>query len=59
MSLAAAATVATTAMIYASLKPVAQWHSSYTLPAYLIYAAMTGAVLLNALLHLFGRRSPA
>lgn len=27
-------------MIYASLKPIAQWHSHYTLPAYLIFAAM-------------------
>ena len=41
-------------MIYASLKPMAQWHSRYTLPGYLIFSAMTGAVLLNALLGLFG-----
>lgn len=50
----AAATVSATAMIYASLRPVANWASRYTLPAYLIFALMTGAVLLNALLHLFG-----
>lgn len=58
-ALGAAITVATTGMIYASLKPVAQWHTPYTLPAYLIFATMTGAVLLNALLHLFGIAVPA
>jgi DMSO reductase anchor subunit len=47
-------TVFTTGMIYASLKPVAEWHSRFTVPGYLIYAVMTGAVLLNALLRLFG-----
>ena len=49
-----AITVCTTAMIYASLKPIAQWHSPFTLPAYLIYAAMTGALLLNAMLQSLG-----
>jgi DMSO reductase anchor subunit len=49
-AIGAAVTVAMTGMIYASLKPIAQWHSPFTLPGYLIYAAMTGAVLLNALL---------
>ncbi len=52
-SLGAALTLACTAMIYASLKPIPQWSSRYTLPGYLLYAAMTGAVLLNALLRLF------
>jgi sulfite dehydrogenase (quinone) subunit SoeC len=51
-------TVSATGMIYASLKPIAQWHSPFTLPAYLIYAAMTGAVLLNALLQGFGLAPP-
>ena len=50
-------TVCTTAMIYASLKPIAQWSSRFTLPAYLIFAAMTGSVLFNALLWLFGQGS--
>jgi sulfite dehydrogenase (quinone) subunit SoeC len=45
-------TVSTTGMIYASLKPIAQWHSPFTLPGYLLYAAMTGALLLNALLQI-------
>jgi DMSO reductase anchor subunit len=52
-AVSAAVTVSTTAMIYASLKPIAQWSSRFTLPAYLIFAAMSGAVLFNTLLQLF------
>jgi DMSO reductase anchor subunit len=52
-AIGAIVTVCTTGMIYASLKPIAQWHSRYTLPAYLIFSAMTGSVLLNALLQGF------
>ncbi|RWA77362.1 MAG: dimethyl sulfoxide reductase anchor subunit [Mesorhizobium sp.] len=55
----AVTTVCTTGMIYASLKPIAQWHSRYTLPAYLVFAAMTGGVLLNVLLQGFGLGSTA
>lgn len=55
----AVTTVCATGMIYASLKPIAQWHSRYTLPAYLIFAGMTGGVLLNALLQGFGDGSTA
>ncbi|TGT72167.1 MULTISPECIES: DmsC/YnfH family molybdoenzyme membrane anchor subunit [unclassified Mesorhizobium] len=55
----AVVTVCTTGMIYASLKPIAQWHSRYTLPAYLIFAAMTGSVLANALLQSFSIGSSA
>jgi DMSO reductase anchor subunit len=44
------ATVFCTAMIYASLKPIRQWHNSHTAPDYLIYALFSGA-LLFALLH--------
>jgi len=58
-AIGAVVTVCTTGMIYASLKPIAQWHSRYTLPAYLIFAAMTGSVLLNALLQGFGTGSKA
>ena len=43
-ALTAAATVYSTAMIYASLKPVRQWHSGYVPPVYLSFALMTGAV---------------
>ena len=48
------ATVYCTAMIYRSLKPIHQWHNAWVVPNYLALALMTGAVLLNALLHLFG-----
>ncbi|MEP9349022.1 DmsC/YnfH family molybdoenzyme membrane anchor subunit [Xanthobacter sp. KR7-225] len=53
----AVVTVCSTAMIYASLKPIAQWHSRFTLPAYLLFAATSGLVLLNALMQAFGRPS--
>lgn len=47
-------TVVTTGMIYASLKPIPAWHNRLTVPGYLIFALMTGAVLLNAILNVFG-----
>ncbi|MER9680054.1 dimethyl sulfoxide reductase anchor subunit [Mesorhizobium sp. M0184] len=56
-AIGAVATVCTTGMIYASLKPIAQWHSRFTLPAYLVFSAMTGSVLLNALLQGFAAGS--
>ena len=49
----ACVTVGTTGMIYASLRPIAQWRSPFTVPGYLIYALMTGSVLLNAVLHIW------
>lgn len=52
-AICALGTVATTAMIYASLRPIAQWHSRYTLPAYMLFAVMTGATLVCALLATF------
>lgn len=39
------ATVLCTAMIYASLKPIRQWHNPHTAPDYLIYALFSGALL--------------
>jgi DMSO reductase anchor subunit len=42
-------TVGCTAMIYASLKPIRQWHNPHTVPDYLIFAVFSGAVLLAAL----------
>lgn len=56
-AIGAVVTVCTTGMIYASLKPIAQWHSNYTLPGYLIFSAMTGSVLFNALLQAFASGS--
>ena len=47
-------TVYCTAMIYRSLKTIHQWHNTFVVPSYLVFGLMTGAVLLNALNHLFG-----
>lgn len=46
----ACVTVCTTAMIYRSLKPIAQWNNQFTLPGYFIFASMSGLTLLTALL---------
>jgi DMSO reductase anchor subunit len=43
-------TVYCTAMIYASLKPIRQWHNKHTAPDYLLFALFSGAVLLAALI---------
>jgi len=50
-------TVFTTGMIYASLKPIPEWSSIFTTPGYLIFSIMTGAVMLNMLLRLFGENA--
>ena len=42
-------TVGCTAMIYASLKPIRQWHNPHTAADYMIYAIFSGAVLLACL----------
>jgi DMSO reductase anchor subunit len=44
-------------MIYASLKPVHQWHNAHVVPVYLALALMSGALWLNALLLLWNRPS--
>ncbi len=53
-ALGALLTVACTGMIYASLKPVRHWHNPWVVPIYLAFALATGALWLNAVLHLFG-----
>jgi len=45
LAFASLATVFCTAMIYASLKPIRQWHNSHTAPDYLICAVFSGALL--------------
>ncbi len=45
--------VISTAMIYASLRAVPAWHNVFTLPGYLVYGAMSGALLLHVLARLF------
>ena len=47
-------TVFCTGMIYASLKPIRQWHMPWTTPVYLVLGAYTGALLLVALALVFG-----
>ena len=53
----AALTVTCTGMIYASLKPIRQWRDALVVPLYLGFALASGALVLNALLHLFGAPS--
>jgi DMSO reductase anchor subunit len=52
-ALGAALTVWCTGMIYASLKPVRQWHQPLVAPLYLAFALMSGALLLHPLLAWF------
>lgn len=47
--LAALATLYSTAMIYASLKPIRQWHNPVVPPMYLLLGLATGGVLLSAI----------
>lgn len=42
-------TVYCTGMIYASLKPIRQWHNNLTTPLYLLFALMSGGILMLAL----------
>jgi sulfite dehydrogenase (quinone) subunit SoeC len=53
-ALGAALTVYCTGMIYASLKPIREWHQPLVAPVYLGFALMTGALLLHLVLQLFG-----
>ena len=50
-ALLAFAIVICTGMIYASLKPIRQWHNPLTTPLYVLFSLMSGSLLL-ALLHL-------
>jgi len=45
----AAGTVYCTGMIYASLKPIHQWHNRWVVPNYLALALMSGFLLLDAI----------
>jgi DMSO reductase anchor subunit len=53
-AIGAALTVYCTSMIYASLQPIREWRQPLVPPVYLAFALMTGALLLHALLLLFG-----
>lgn len=56
-SIGAAATVACTAYIYRSLKPIRAWDNGWVLPNYLAFAGMTGALWLVAIAALVGAPS--
>lgn len=47
-------TIGCTAMIYASLRTIRQWHNVWVPPNYLALALMTGALWLNLLTRLWG-----
>lgn len=52
----AAATVYCTGMIYASLKPIHQWHNQWVVPNYLALALMSGSLVLDFLIRLWSVR---
>ncbi len=52
LTLSSLATVACTAMIYASLKPIPGWRHPLVVPVYLVFALSTGLTLLAALMAL-------
>lgn len=53
----AVATVACTGMIYASLKPIRQWRHGLVVPAYLVLALASGALLAVLVARAFGAPS--
>jgi sulfite dehydrogenase (quinone) subunit SoeC len=46
-------TIYCTAMIYASLTPIRQWHNPLTAPNYLLLGLLTGVVALNVVAYMF------
>jgi DMSO reductase anchor subunit len=52
----AAATIYCTGMIYASLKPIHQWHNQWVVPNYLVLALMSGCLVLDFLIRLWSAR---
>jgi sulfite dehydrogenase (quinone) subunit SoeC len=53
----AAMTIYCTGMIYASLKPIHQWHNAWVVPGYLLLGLMGGSLVLDFLLRLWLRRA--
>jgi sulfite dehydrogenase (quinone) subunit SoeC len=50
----AAATIFSTGMIYATLKPIHQWHNCWVVPNYLLLGLMAGLLLLDFLVRFWG-----
>ena len=55
----AAATIYCTGMIYASLKPIHQWHNGWVVPSYLALGLMSGCLVLDFLVRLWAPRAGA
>jgi DMSO reductase anchor subunit len=55
LAASALATVACTAMIYASLKPIPAWRHRFVVPVYLLFALLCGGLLLAAVATLADR----
>jgi sulfite dehydrogenase (quinone) subunit SoeC len=53
----AAATLYSTGMIYASLKPIHQWHNGWVVPCYLALGLMSGLLVLDFLVRLWARHA--
>lgn len=54
LSVLSLVTIFCTAMIYRSLATIPEWYNHLTAPCYLTFGIMTGALLLNAILFVFG-----
>ena len=54
----AVTTIYCTGMIYASLKPIHQWHNPWVVPNYFALGLMSGCLLLHFLLRLWEARAP-
>ena len=52
----AAATIYCTGMIYASLRPIHQWHNHWVVPNYFALALMSGCLVLDLLIRLWSGR---
>ena len=57
-ALCAVSTLFATGMIYATLRPIRQWHQPLTAPIYIALGLASGAVLLNLLLRIFEEYDP-
>jgi DMSO reductase anchor subunit len=51
----ATATILCTGMIYASLKPIRQWHNCWVVPIYLLLGLMAGLLLLDLIVRFWAR----
>jgi DMSO reductase anchor subunit len=51
----AGATILCTGMIYASLKPIRQWHNRWVAPIYLLLGLMAGLLLLDLIVRFWAR----